>query len=91
MRIQHPFARSLITVRTWPVIIDLGVGLCGLAIFFGIIAFWTTRSAEILPLLALIWTSCSIEGITITLLLQKPMSNLHGIFEVLSMRKAVDA
>ena len=37
MRIQHPFARSLITVRTWPIVIDFGVALCGLAIFFGIL------------------------------------------------------
>ncbi|HET6207842.1 MAG TPA: ABC transporter permease subunit [Terracidiphilus sp.] len=37
MRIQHPFARSLITVRTWPIVIDIGVALCGLAIFFGIL------------------------------------------------------
>ena len=53
MRIQHPFARSLITVRTWPVVIDLGVALCGLAIFFTIIhmaRYWLGAAAPVIPI-----------------------------------------
>ena len=53
MKIQHPFARTLITVRTWPVIIDLGVGLCGLAIFFGILyiaRYWLETAEPVVPI-----------------------------------------
>ena len=53
MRIQHPFARTLITVRTWPVVIDLGVALCGLAVFFGIIhmaRYWMGAAAPVVPI-----------------------------------------
>ena len=31
MRFQHPFARTLVTVRTWPFFIDVGVAAIGLA------------------------------------------------------------
>ena len=37
MTTQHPLARSLVTVRTWPFLIDLAVGACGIAIFFAIV------------------------------------------------------
>ena len=53
MRLQHPFARSLITVRTWPFLIDMGVALCGLAIFFGIIymaRYWMGTPAPVVPI-----------------------------------------
>ena len=33
----HPFARSLVTVRTWPFFIDIGIAACLLAIFFAIV------------------------------------------------------
>lgn len=65
MRSQpHPFARTLVTVRTWPFVLDLGVGLCGLAVFFAIIhiaRYWmgtpepyvpVSHSASALPLYA---------------------------------------
>ena len=32
----HPLARTLVTARTWPIVIDAGVAACGLAIFFSI-------------------------------------------------------
>ena len=35
--LQHPFARSLVTVRTWPFVIDVGIAVCGLAVFFTIV------------------------------------------------------
>ncbi len=53
MKIQHPFARSLVTVRTWPVVIDMGVALCGLAVFFGIIhiaAYWMGTPVPVVPI-----------------------------------------
>ena len=31
MNPQHPLARTLVTVRTWPFVIDVGVAACGLA------------------------------------------------------------
>ena len=53
MTIQHPFARTLITVRTWPFLIDVGVALCGLAIFFGIIhmaRYWMGTPVPVVPI-----------------------------------------
>jgi NitT/TauT family transport system permease protein len=53
VKIQHPFARSLVTVRTWPVVIDMGVGLCGLALFFGVIhiaSYWMGTPVPVVPI-----------------------------------------
>ncbi|HWG21441.1 MAG TPA: ABC transporter permease subunit [Terracidiphilus sp.] len=50
---QHPFARTLITVRTWPFVLDIGVALCGLAVFFGVIhiaAYWMGSPAPVVPI-----------------------------------------
>ncbi len=46
MKPQHPLARSLVTVRSWPFLIDLGVATFGLALFLGIVqmgSYWLTR------------------------------------------------
>jgi len=46
MKIQHPLARSLVTIRTWPFFTDLGVAAFGLAAFLGIVqmgSYWLTR------------------------------------------------
>src|SRR5258708_33900223 len=53
MRIQYPFARSLVTVRKWPFFIDLGVGLCALAFFFAIVhtgEYWFGRPVPVGPI-----------------------------------------
>jgi NitT/TauT family transport system permease protein len=53
VRIQPPFARSLITVRTWPFVIDVGVAMCGLAIFFGILymaRYWMGSAVPVVPI-----------------------------------------
>jgi len=53
MRIQYPFARSLVSVRRWPFFIDLGVGLCALAIFFAIVhtgQYWFGRPVPVVPI-----------------------------------------
>ena len=43
MSIQRTLTRSLVMVRTWPVVIDMSVGLCALALFMAIVhlaAYW---------------------------------------------------
>ncbi len=43
MKLQRTLSRSLVMVRTWPVLIDMGVGLCALALFIAIVhlaAYW---------------------------------------------------
>ena len=88
MRIQHPFARTLITVRTWPVIIDLGVGLCGLALFFGILhiaRYWMETAEPVVPishsLRALpLYAFYSIVRITLAYLLSLAFAIGYGYF-----------
>ena len=65
MTVQRTLARSLVTVRTWPFVIDMGVGLCALAVFMAIVrmaSYWMgsavpaspiSESARSLPLYAL--------------------------------------
>lgn len=53
MNLQRPFARSLITVRSWPFVIDLGVAFCALALFFGVLhiaRYWLGAPAPIIPI-----------------------------------------
>ena len=53
MRLQYPFARSLVTVRKWPFFIDLGVGLCALAIFFAVVhtgEYWFGKPVPVVPI-----------------------------------------
>ena len=40
---QHPLARTLVLARNWPILIDLAVGACGIALFLAILhvaAYW---------------------------------------------------
>jgi len=51
--LQHPFARTLVTARTWPVFIDLGVAICLLAIFFAVIhtgQYWLGVPVPVVPI-----------------------------------------
>ena len=51
--LQHPFARSLVTVRTWPFFIDIGIAACGLAIFFAIVhtaQYWLGAPVPVVPI-----------------------------------------
>ena len=88
MKIQHPFARTLITVRTWPVVIDLGVGLCGLALFFGIIhiaRYWWGTETPVVPishsLRALpLYAFYSVVRITLAYLLSLVFAISYGYF-----------
>jgi NitT/TauT family transport system permease protein len=49
----HPLARSLVTVRTWPFFIDLGVAALGLAVFFGVVStgvYWFQKPIPVVPI-----------------------------------------
>ena len=51
--LQRTFARSLVTVRTWPFFIDMGVGLCALAAFMAIVhmaAYWFGSAVPTAPI-----------------------------------------
>ena len=53
MKLQHPFARSLVTVRSWPFFIDMGVACCGLALFFGVLHmahYWMGTASPVIPI-----------------------------------------
>ena len=53
MKIQHPLARTLVTHRPWPFLIDAGVGAVGLAIFFTIVStgtYWLGKPVPVVPI-----------------------------------------
>jgi len=50
---QHPLARTLVTVRTWPFVLDLGVAFCGLALFFAVLhiaRYWMGTPEPVVPI-----------------------------------------
>jgi NitT/TauT family transport system permease protein len=53
VKITHPLARSLVTARNWPVVIDLGIAACGLAVFFGVIStgvYWLSKPVPVVAI-----------------------------------------
>jgi NitT/TauT family transport system permease protein len=88
VRFQPPFARTLIAVRTWPVVIDLGVGLCGLALFFGIIhmaRYWWGTETPVVPISHSVralplYAFYSIVRITLAYLLSLVFAISYGYF-----------
>ena len=51
--LQRTFARSLVTVRTWPFVIDISVGLCALAVFMAVVhmaAYWMGSAVPASPI-----------------------------------------
>jgi NitT/TauT family transport system permease protein len=51
--LQHPFARSRVTVQTWPFFIDLGIALCLLALFFAVVntgRYWMGTPVPVVPI-----------------------------------------
>jgi NitT/TauT family transport system permease protein len=53
VKAQHPLARTLVTARTWPFLVDAGVGACALAIFFALVstgAYWLGRPVPVVPI-----------------------------------------
>jgi NitT/TauT family transport system permease protein len=50
---QHPLARTLVMVRTWPFVLDLGVAFCGLALFFAVLhiaRYWLGTPEPVVPI-----------------------------------------
>ncbi len=47
--LQRTFARSLVTVRTWPFVIDLSVALCALAMFMAVVHMATYWMGSAVP------------------------------------------
>jgi len=46
VKLQQTFSRSLVAARTWPVVTDMSVALCGLAVFFAVVrigAYWLAK------------------------------------------------
>ena len=86
MKLQHSLARTLVTARTWPVLTDLGVGACCLALLMAIFhmaAYWLSSpvpgvaislSASALPLYAFY----SVVRITIAYLLSLIFAVAYG-------------
>jgi NitT/TauT family transport system permease protein len=49
----HPLARTLVTARTWPFVIDAGVAACALAVFFAVIStgtYWLGKPVPVVPI-----------------------------------------
>jgi NitT/TauT family transport system permease protein len=50
---QHPLARTLVTARTWPFLIDLGVAACSLALFVAVVntgKYWLEKPIPVVPI-----------------------------------------
>jgi len=53
LRLQHTLARSLVTVRTWPFVIDLGVAACAMALFAAVVhlgTYWMSKPVPVVPI-----------------------------------------
>ena len=53
MRLPHPLARSLVTARSWPFLIDLGIGACAVAAFFALIStgiYWLGKPVPVVAI-----------------------------------------
>jgi NitT/TauT family transport system permease protein len=51
--IQHTLARSLVAVRTWPFVIDLGLACCALALFAAFVhtgQYWLGKPVPVVPI-----------------------------------------
>ena len=53
MNLQHPLARTPVSARAWPFLIDLGVAACALTIFFSIVStgvYWLGKPIPVVPI-----------------------------------------
>jgi len=53
VKLQHPLARTLVTARTWPFLIDMAVAGCALAMFFALVstgAYWLGKPVPVVPI-----------------------------------------
>jgi NitT/TauT family transport system permease protein len=53
VNLPHPLARSLVTARTWPFFIDLGVAACALAVFFAVVSTGVYWFQKPIPVVAI--------------------------------------
>ncbi len=53
MKLPQPFARSLVTVRTWPFFIDLALAGCALALFFAVVSTGVYWFQKPIPVVAI--------------------------------------
>jgi NitT/TauT family transport system permease protein len=53
VKTQHPLARTPVTARAWPFLIDAGVAACALAMFFALVstgAYWLGKPVPVVPI-----------------------------------------
>jgi NitT/TauT family transport system permease protein len=53
VKLQHTLARSLVTLRTWPFVIDLGLACCALALFAAFVhtgQYWLGKPVPVIPI-----------------------------------------
>jgi NitT/TauT family transport system permease protein len=53
VNLQHPLARTLVTARSWPFLIDVGVAACAIALFFTIVStgtYWLGKPIPVVPI-----------------------------------------
>ncbi len=53
MNLPQPLARSLVTARSWPFVIDLAVAACALALFFAVVStgvYWFQKPIPVVPI-----------------------------------------
>ena len=53
MKSPPPLARSRVTVRTWPFVIDLALAACALALFFAVVStgvYWFQKPIPVVPI-----------------------------------------
>jgi NitT/TauT family transport system permease protein len=58
VKIQHPLARSLVTVRTWPIVTDISVLAFGLAMFFAMAkigSYWLAKPTPAVVISHSVW------------------------------------
>jgi len=58
VKIQNTLARSLVAVRTWPFVIDLGLACCALALFAAFVhtgEYWMGKPVPVVPISTSIW------------------------------------
>ncbi len=53
MKLTHPLARSLVTVRSWPIFIDVGIAAFALTAFFAVVRtglYWLSKPVPVVPI-----------------------------------------
>ena len=59
--------------------------LAAYMIFFAVVAFWHFHLQYAIPLIAVLWTACSIEGMIISVILRRPECNISSIRKAIAV------